>query len=159
MSANVSFASRALKLDDYLPYRLSVAANAVSQLVARAYAERFGLQPQQWRLLAVLGEDGACTQQQLGVRTVMDKVTVMRAARVLEQRKLVRREPNAADGRSHRLLLTAAGKRMYREISPLALEYESLLLTGMSETSVRQLDRSLRALQATAITLARIKPP
>ena len=32
-----------LRLDDYLPYRLSVAANAVSQLIARAYVERFGL--------------------------------------------------------------------------------------------------------------------
>jgi DNA-binding MarR family transcriptional regulator len=148
-----------LKLDEYLPYRLSVAANAVSQLVARAYAMRFGLQPPQWRLLAVLGEDGARTQQELSVRTVMDKVAVMRAARALHQRKLVGREPNTADGRSHRLFLTGAGKRMYRQIAPMALEYEGLLITGMSEGNVRQLERSLRALQATAMALTRIEPP
>ncbi len=33
----------ALKLDDFLPYRLSIASNAVSDAVAGAYRARFGL--------------------------------------------------------------------------------------------------------------------
>ena len=32
-----------LVLDDYLPFRLSVASNGVSRLIARAYEDRFGL--------------------------------------------------------------------------------------------------------------------
>ena len=48
-----------LVLDDYLPYRLSVATNAVSRLIARAYEDRFGLSIPQWRLMAVLAQDGA----------------------------------------------------------------------------------------------------
>jgi DNA-binding MarR family transcriptional regulator len=152
-SRSAAFAARSLRLDEYLPYRLSVAANAVSQLVSRAYAERFGLPTPQWRLLAVLGEDGARTQQQLCGRTLMDKVTVMRAARGLAHRRLVRREPNAQDGRSHRLHLTAAGRRVYRQIAPLALGYESALLAGLDRRQIRTLEQWLRLLQATAAAL------
>lgn len=141
---------RRLRLDDYLPYRLSVAANAVSGLIARAYVDRFGLSVPQWRLMAVLAEDSALTQQALCGRTVMDKVTVMRAARGLLQRRLVRRQPNAADGRSHRLSLTAAGERMYAQVAPLALQYESMLLAGLDPAEVRRLEQWLRQLQQTA---------
>src|ERR1700683_2186851 len=65
-----------LQLQEYLPYRLSVAANAVSRLIARAYEDQFGLTIPQWRVMAVLGDEGARTQQSLCGRTLMDKVTV-----------------------------------------------------------------------------------
>jgi DNA-binding MarR family transcriptional regulator len=83
-----------------LPYRLSVASNAVSGLIARAYEDRFGLSVPQWRLLCVLAEDGGLTQVQIVARTVMDKVTVSRAAQGLVKRRLVTRSQNTADGRS-----------------------------------------------------------
>lgn len=145
---------KALRLDEYLPYRLSVAANAVSQLIARAYVDRFGLTVPQWRLLAVLAEDGPSTQQVLCGRTVMDKVTVMRAARGLAQRRLVRRVPNSADGRSHHLLLSPAGERMYQAVAPLALDYEAALLQGLQGPQVQQLEQWLRRLQSRAASLA-----
>lgn len=141
---------RTLRLQEYLPYRLSVAANAVSRLIARAYEERFGLKIAQWRLIAVLADEGALTQQALCGRTVMDKVTVMRAAQGLVRRGLVRRLANTADGRSHRLALTRSGERMYRDIVPLALEHEARLLRGLGWQDIAQLDRLLRQLEQTA---------
>jgi DNA-binding MarR family transcriptional regulator len=144
---------RSLRLDAYLPYRLSVAANAVSQLIARAYVDRFGLTVPQWRLMAVLGEDSPLTQQALCGRTVMDKVTVMRAARGLLQRRLLRRQPNAQDGRSHRLSLTAAGERMYAQVAPLALKYEAMLLAGVDAAGVQRFEHWLRHLQQSAAAL------
>lgn len=141
---------RRLRLDDYLPYRLSVAANAVSRLIARAYEHRFGLKIPQWRLIAVLADEGALTPQALCGRTIMDKVTVMRAAQALLRRKLVRRLPNAADGRSHRLELTLAGRRLYGDIAPLALEYEARLLSGIEPAEIGQFEALLRRLQAAA---------
>jgi DNA-binding MarR family transcriptional regulator len=140
----------ALRLQDYLPYRLSVAANAVSRLIARAYERRFGLKIPQWRVLAVLADEGPQTQQSLCGRTVMDKVSVMRAARGLARRGLVRRLPNRTDRRSHRLALTASGQRIYRDIVPLALAHEARLLRGLQRREVAQLDRLLRRLEQTA---------
>ena len=142
-----SSARTSLRLQDYLPYRLSVAANAVSRLIARAYERQFGLKIPQWRVMAVLAEEGPMTQQALCGRTVMDKVTVMRAAQGLVRRGYLRRLPNRDDGRSHRLALTRAGERIYREIVPLALEHEARLLHGFQRQDVVRLDQLLRQLR------------
>lgn len=147
-----------LKLDAYLPYRLSVASNAVSGLIARAYQDRFGLTVPQWRLICVLAEDGALTQGQLVARTVMDKVTVSRAAQGLLRRHLVSRSEHHADGRSHVLQLSPQGTRLYAEIAPLALEYEQALLTGLSPGEVEAMKRLLEKLQAAATRLAETEP-
>jgi DNA-binding MarR family transcriptional regulator len=144
-----------LRLGEYLPYRLSVAANAVSQLVARAYEDRFGLTVPQWRLIAVLADECALTPQALCERTVMDKVTVTRAAQALVKRRLVRREPNASDGRSHRLRLTPAGEELHGQIAPLALEHEDQLLAGIGREEIERLKEQLRRLQHRAEELRR----
>jgi DNA-binding MarR family transcriptional regulator len=151
-----SSAANRLRLQDYLPYRLSVAANAVSRLIARAYERQFGLKNPQWRLLAVLADEGPLTQQTLCGRTIMDKVTVMRAAQGLLRRRLVKRLPNAADGRSHRLIMTAAGKRLYERIVPLALAYQEQLLDGIGRRDIARLEQLLRRLEQAAT--ARIQP-
>ena len=144
----------ALRLDAYLPYRLSVASNAVSGLIARAYEDRFGLTIPQWRLLCVLAEDGARTQGQLVARTVMDKVTVSRSAQGLVKRRLIGRSQHALDGRSHVLALTAEGQRLHAEIAPLALAYEAELIAGLERDEVALLQRLLSRLQASAERLA-----
>jgi DNA-binding MarR family transcriptional regulator len=141
-----------LQLQEYLPYRLSVAANAVSRLIARAYENEFGLTIPQWRLMAVLGDEGALTPQALCGRTLMDKVTVMRAAQGLTRRRLVRRQPHDQDGRSHRLDLSAVGYTMYCKVIPLAREYESQLLAGLNASDVALLHRLLRQVEAAALT-------
>jgi DNA-binding MarR family transcriptional regulator len=139
-----------LKLDGYLPYRLSVASNAVSGLIARAYEDRFALTVPQWRLICVLAEDGGLTQVQIVARTVMDKVTVSRAAQGLVKRRLVTRAENKSDGRSHVLALTPEGRRLHAEIAPLALAYEAALIAGLAPEEVTLLKRLLARLQAAA---------
>ena len=143
-----------LRLDSYLPYRLSVASNAVSRLIAKAYEDRFGLTIPQWRLIAVLAEDGPLTQQAIGVRTVMDKVSVSRATQGLVKRRLVQRAPHNADGRSHHVMLSKAGARLYEEISPVALEYEARLLQHFDPAAVESLKRFLLHLERSAAELA-----
>jgi len=139
-----------LQLDAYLPYRLSVASNAVSGLIARAYQDRFGLTVPQWRLICVLAEDGGLTQGQIVARTVMDKVTVSRAAQGLLKRHLVGRSEHHADGRSHVLALSEQGLSLYGEIAPLALAYEAALIAGLSPEDVATLKRLLARLQTAA---------
>lgn len=142
-----------LILDDYLPYRLSVASNAVSRLIARAYEDRFGLTIPQWRLLCVLAEDGPAPQVAIVARTVMDKVTVSRAAQGLVKRRLIERAEHHADGRSHVLALTREGARLHGEIAPLALAYEAALIAGLAPAEVALLKRLLLRLQGAANAL------
>lgn len=142
-----------LTLDDYLPFRLSVASNGVSRLIARAYEDRFGLTIPQWRVMAVLAE-GDMTQQQVVTRTVMDKVSVSRAARELVARSLLARDANTADGRSHLLSLTPMGRGLHAEIAPLAKAYEAALLAGLAPSEVATLKRLLVRLEGAAARLS-----
>lgn len=157
MGSNVaklpSAADAALVLDDYLPFRLSIASNAVSRLIARAYEDRFGLTIPQWRLMAVLAE-GALTQQAIVSRTAMDKVTVSRAAQGLVARHLIARAAHEADGRSHRLALTDTGLKLHAEIAPLALAYEAALLAGLAPAEVAMMKRLLSRLEGAAARLS-----
>jgi DNA-binding MarR family transcriptional regulator len=158
MPSEDELAGDVLKLDAYLPYRLSVASNAVSSLIARAYEDRFGLTIPQWRLICVLAEDGGKTQVDIVARTGMDKVTVSRAARGLLARRLVGRSDHHADGRSHVLALTREGERLHAEIAPLALAYEAALICGLAPAEVAQLKRLLVRLQGAADALAGPQP-
>lgn len=127
-----NFAGHELKFDNYLPYLLSIASNAVSTVVSRAYHTRFGLTIPQWRLVAVLAETEGLTQQALCDRTFMDKVTVSRAAHGLVTRELISRSPHSQDGRSHLLMLTAEGRRLFNEVAPTALAMERALFETFS---------------------------
>lgn len=139
-----------LKLDDFLPYRLSIASNRVSAAIATAYQALFGLRIPEWRLVAVLAESAGTTQQALGRATRMDKVTVSRAAAALAALGLVERRPNAGDQRSHLLVLTEAGRALYEAVAPKALELEARLFDGFSRAEVAAFRAMLERLEASA---------
>lgn len=121
-----------LDLENFMPYRLSIASNAVSDRIAAQYQTRFGLKIPEWRLMAVLGQGQALNQSALVAATRMDKVTVSRAAATLARRNLVSRAASASDGRSHLLTLTDDGRTLYEEISATALVMEQALLACLT---------------------------
>lgn len=125
-------------LAEFLPYQLSITSNAVSGRIALEYRQRFGLSVPEWRVMAILGDSGSLTQRDLTRLTLMDKVAVNRACKVLEERDLASRQPNAQDGRSHLLELTPKGREMYGMIMPLALEMERRLFANLSVEEVNQ---------------------
>ncbi|AKQ42662.2 transcriptional regulator marR/emrR family protein [Aurantiacibacter atlanticus] len=104
----------------------------MSGRIAQEYRQRWELSIPEWRVMAVLGDAGPQTQRELTKRTLMDKVAVNRACKVLEERSLAQRTPNEHDGRSHLLALTSEGTTMHGEIMPLALEMERQLFAGFS---------------------------
>jgi DNA-binding MarR family transcriptional regulator len=140
--------SRTLSLPEYLPYRLSVVSNKASGLIARAYQSRFGLTIQEWRIIAVLGAGAALTAQGLCEATAMDKVTVSRAIRRLDQRGLVARRPNPSDKRASDVKLTGEGEAIYAEVAPLALRYEQAMAEGLTREERDQLMGLLGKLEA-----------
>ena len=133
MSENETLKSR---LADFLPYQLSIASNAVSTRIAEQYRARFGLKVPEWRVMAVLGDAGALTQRELTGATLMDKVAVNRACKVLEDRGLAKRRPNELDGRSHHLALTEEGLVMHSQIMPIAMAMEKELFSGFTDEEV-----------------------
>jgi DNA-binding MarR family transcriptional regulator len=142
-----------LRLDEFLPYQLSVTSNAVSSAIARTYEVLFGLRVPEWRLIAVLAEQEGVTQQALVARTEMDKMTVSRAAQALVTRGLVTRVPHGRDKRSHTLALSEDGRALYAQIAPKALELEQKLLKELGTREVAQLKGTLAKLKAASHAL------
>jgi DNA-binding MarR family transcriptional regulator len=149
------------QLAGFLPYQLSVASNAVSDLIAERYRKRFALKIPEWRVMAILGDHGegeggkAMTQRALTAATLMDKVAVNRAVKVLEERGLVARVPNPVDGRSHLLELTEEGRAIHAEVMPLALATERDLLAGLDPQEIETVRRVMAAIRQRAGELAR----
>jgi len=130
------------RLADFLPYLLSVTSNAVSDCIAEEYRANFDLRIPEWRVVAVLGEVGPLTQRDLVRATMMDKVAVNRACKLLEERGFASRQPNERDGRSHHLELTTAGKDIHVQIMPLALGMDERIFASFT-TAERELFRQL----------------
>lgn len=121
-----------LRLDQFIPYRLSVAANAVSSRISQSYRKRFKLKIPEWRLIAILAEQQRMTPQEIGKAGELDKITVSRAAAAMIRRGLVMQDRNPDDGRSHYLVLTDAGRALYEQVAPAAKALEAELLAGWS---------------------------
>jgi DNA-binding MarR family transcriptional regulator len=147
-----------IDLDRFLPYRLSVLTNLVSSTIADAYRRRFGLSIPEWRVLAVLAHHPGLSATEVGESTRMDAVAVSRAvARLLAARRL-RRTTARGDRRRSVLSVSAAGMAVYREVAPLALDYESELLAALSANQRAALDHALDALTSRAQSLAGAPP-
>ena len=132
MTEHAHLAHAVLELEHFLPYRLSVLSNRISQEIARLYADRFQLNVTEWRLLAVLGRYPDLTATELVERTAMDKVAVSRAVASLVADGRLTRKVDGEDRRRTRLRLSAKGYRIYDEVAPLALQYQQRLLSALS---------------------------
>lgn len=135
-----------LELERFLPYRLSILSNRISGAIARQYSDRFDLSVPEWRVMAVLGGAPGLTAREVAERTEMDKVQVSRAVQSLVKSRRVQRDAHPHDGRSAHLSLTAKGRAIYDEITPLALHLEELLLSALSAQERAALDRLMAKL-------------
>ncbi len=136
----------ALKLEEFLPYRLNVCANLVSQALSRIYADRYKIGVPEWRVLVTLGQFGMMTAKGIGGHSCMHKTKVSRAVALLERRKLVVRRANRADLREAFLSLTPAGRDIYNELAPIALDFAQKLLESVDAADRAALDRALSKL-------------
>ena len=135
-----------LKLDGFLPYRLSVLSNAVSRKIADMYERDFNISIWQWRIIAVLGESDGLTATEVASRTLMDKPAVSRATASLLERDIISRKSDRADRRKAALALTRKGRDIYDAIIPRALAYERDLLQALSAEDAETLHRLLTRL-------------
>jgi DNA-binding MarR family transcriptional regulator len=145
-----------LELDRFLPYRLSVLSNRLSNAIARSYETRFQLSVTEWRVIAVLGRFRGLSANEVAERTAMDKVAVSRAvARLLESGRL-QRDLHENDRRRSVLELSPAGYEIYDAVAPIALSYERALLEALEPAERDMLMKLLDKLSAQAADAERV---
>ena len=137
-----------IKLEQFLPYRLSIVSNMVSQAIAREYEQRFELSVTEWRVMAVLARFDALSAREVAERTAMDKVAVSRALAQLVGDGRVIRRTHDGDKRKSVLRLSARGWKIHDAVAPLALAHERQLLEQLTAVERETLSRILDKLIA-----------
>ena len=136
-----------LDLANFLPFRLNQIAAELSGRLSTIYAERFGLDVPQWRVMATLVDRDSLSAQEIVESTRTHKSTISRAVQALILRGLVTAGADDQDGRARKLALTKAGRQLMDEIVPLAQSFERDLLRQVGGLESRQFLDGLGALE------------
>ena len=135
-------------LEDFIPYKLAVVANRVSQSIGHLFETKYNLQMPEWRILMALYAYGDLIFNEVVDRTSMDKARVSRAQRRLVDLKMITASDDPTDGRRVILALTPVGVKRCAEILPDAAEREAWFLTALDDEEHHQLDVILDKLMA-----------
>lgn len=151
-------ATAALELERFLPYRLNVLADLVSQSLSKVYARVYGLSVAEWRIIATLGQFEAMTAAAIGAHSHMHKTKVSRAVATLTKRGLISRTSDSDDLRAAILRLTTAGREVYDNIVPDALDYTERLTEGLDADQQKLLNVLIDRLIERSRTLVEENP-
>ncbi|XQW84501.1 MarR family winged helix-turn-helix transcriptional regulator [Thalassotalea piscium] len=121
-----------LVLEQFFPYQLTHLQALVTNNIAQIYTGQFDLSPQQWRVLAVLGNNAPLSAKEISIQTNLEKMPISRAIIGMLQQKLLVKSVNDGDKRSSLLSLTKKGQDIYRKLAPLALKKEQELMSVLS---------------------------
>ena len=143
--------AEAFELERFLPYRLSLLTNTVSQGIAARYRDEFGISVTEWRILAVLGRFPGLTASEVVARTAMDKVAIHRGVKSLLEKRYLERRTDETDRRRRALHIThPKGQGVIENIIPRAREFERDLLNALTREEAAILQDILDKLQRTA---------
>lgn len=136
---------RAFDLNQFLPYRLSVAASRISRAFERRYTVEAGLSVPEWRVMAHLSQTSEVSVREIQARVDMEKSKVSRAASRLEEQGLVVKVVNPEDRRLVSLSLTETGREMMDRLIPLAEAFQAEIQAKLA-AEAEDFDRALTRL-------------
>ncbi|MDK2597327.1 MarR family winged helix-turn-helix transcriptional regulator [Pseudoalteromonas obscura] len=123
-----------LDISQFLPYQLVSLSAQVSEDFAQVYNQEAGLTQAQWRVLSHVLNIEFATARQICELANMDKSTVSRAIKQLEEKGLIGLNKHPDDKRATVLQATPSGINLYEMLTPKAKEWEQALLSNFSES-------------------------
>jgi DNA-binding MarR family transcriptional regulator len=152
---NMVQTSSTTKSDPSLERHASALYDALSELI-RVYQFRdrdrictHGISVTQCYALEALIRSGPLTMNELAGRLYLDKSTVSRVVRTLEQKKLIERRPHAEDGRAVLLGCTSQGRKLHEAIRVEIQDREKRLMADFDpevrSAMIELIDRLARA--------------
>lgn len=123
----------------YMVRATYIAVTRVLQKRLQAYR----LTSPQWYFMREIWIQEGLSQRELSERVGTAESTTVSALRVLERRRLIRRESTPRDRRSSRVYLTAAGQRLRDNVLPIIDDVNKVAMEGLSQREVKELERTL----------------
>jgi DNA-binding MarR family transcriptional regulator len=136
---------RALDLERYVPAYLTWIANKLSRGASQHYLSQFGIGIEAWRCLVLMAH-GTVSAQQVSRVVGMDKASVSRCFKSMQERGLMRTDLDCEDGRVRLAALTARGRELHDEVLKVALERERAFLSVLEGHEVESLIGLLKRL-------------
>lgn len=120
-------------LDSFTPYRVAVAAQKLSEGLAKRYRHEFGISIPEWRVLVHVNHFDGVSVRDVEVRVAMEKSKVSRAATRLEREGYITKRSNDSDGRLIELHMTGKGRALMEKLLPMAKEHQETLTKILGE--------------------------
>ncbi|MFQ5747363.1 MAG: MarR family winged helix-turn-helix transcriptional regulator [Gemmatimonadota bacterium] len=143
---------RESRLDDAPAYLIQRTSRLLRVLFLRTV--RHGdaeITPEMWLVLGCLVvRDGQC-QNELADSTFRDRPNISRILAGLERRRMVRREPDPADGRKVRVYLTPPGRAVLKAYAPVAARTRDRIYADLSREDLSVLRRILGTIERNAL--------
>ncbi|MEX3314150.1 MarR family winged helix-turn-helix transcriptional regulator [Sulfitobacter sp. PS-8MA] len=134
-------------VSDYLLYLLAAASDAASAQF-HAKVRKAGLRVPEWRVLACLADTDGAMITQLAKRALAEQSRLTRIIAQMEDRGLLVRRSDPADGRRVRVYLTDSGRALAAELVPQAQKHEAALMEMLHGNRGAQLKPALKSLLA-----------
>lgn len=128
-----------IDLEGYVPAYLTWTANKLSRGASSFYLQHFGVGIEVWRCLVLLAVDGACSANQVSRVIGMDKASVSRCFKSMQEGGFIRIELDQNDGRARIAVLTEKGRSLHDDIRDVALERERALLQVLTKDEAKTL--------------------
>lgn len=135
-------------LAPYLSFPLSVVQGRLSRALAEALAPFHQLQPAEWRVLEVLARRGTMCGFSVSALAGLDRATVSRAIRRLQDLGWLEAERDPADGRKVSLSLTEAGRSIAARARDAVLAAEAVFFAALSLAERETLKTLLETVRA-----------
>ena len=134
-------------LQDFLPYQVNRAAEALSRDFQDHYRMTYGMLRTEWRVIFHLGRYGSMTAKEICDRASLHKTKVSRAVRALQDKRYLVRREDEADRRHEILTLTRLGQEVFRDLHDKARAYDRAISKRFSRSDEEVLRRCLKVLQ------------
>lgn len=139
--------------DDLLNHQLMRLVRLGGAPAIRLCEGAFGVSRSQWRIVAMLTEDGPMSPTQLAERTLLEEGRVSKLLTEVMGKGLVERVEDGADRRRATVRATAAGKKLYAGLFPQLAAINRRLMSVLDKQEADVLERCLRKLTDHALSI------
>lgn len=140
-------------LEERSTYRFWLLVTQMQKCLAQFYVATFGRPVNAWKIVMVVGRRPHISAAEAGRQTDLEPDKVTRIVDRLVEQGLVDRSQESRDRRRVRLSLTAAGRKVYRQINDVRQAIEVDFLGALTASERDTLYHLLDKLQARAATM------
>jgi DNA-binding MarR family transcriptional regulator len=142
-------------MKDLLLFRLHRLGATAAQPIVRLCEGRYAITRREWRMIAVLSNEGPLLSSELARIARIEPARTSRAVTSLVQRGLATRVPRAHDRRYVEIHLTEKACAIYRSLAPLVQQLNEQLLSVLPQGDRAELERLVTLLEGAAETMVK----